>query len=121
MVIIKILGAIGLFASGAAAMHVTMCILLKKELDDMHTERCLMGSDFTRTLYNEKRAVAAYQGLCDIIKKRGYASVSDFNKLVGDTSGWKADKYGWRVLSDHRILKMGGSCVLCIPNPIPLD
>ena len=121
MIITKILGAIGLFISGAAAMYITIRILLDKDFDDARTKRCLMQSDFTRVFYNEKRAMAAYQELCDIIKKRGYASVSDFNKLVRETSGWEADKYGWRVLPDYRILKMGGGCVLCIPNPIPLD
>lgn len=59
--------------------------------------------------------------LVDLTEDYGMASVADLYDLVGVTSNFTDNKYGWDNLSSGRVVPVRGGYLLELPRPIVLD
>lgn len=59
--------------------------------------------------------------LVDLTEDYGMASVADLYDLVGVTSNFTDNKYGWDNLSSARVVPVRGGYLLELPRPIVLD
>jgi len=59
--------------------------------------------------------------LVDLIDNYDAATVSDFYDLVGMTSDFTDNKYGWRNLNRATVNRVRDGYILAMPKPIPLD
>lgn len=59
--------------------------------------------------------------LVDLTEDYGMASVADLYDLVGVTSNFTDNKYGWDNLSSGRVIPVRGGYLLELPRPIVLD
>lgn len=67
----------------------------------------------------EAEEVLSY--LVDLTEDYGMASVADLYDLVGVTSNFTDNKYGWDNLSSGRVVPVRGGYLLELPRPIVLD
>jgi hypothetical protein len=60
--------------------------------------------------------------LIEIVEQYGQATVSDLYGLVGITSAYTEQKYGWTTLQGANVQHVrGGGYLLVLPKPDPLD
>lgn len=59
--------------------------------------------------------------LVDLTEDYGMASVADLYDLVGVTSNFTDNKYGWDNLASGRVVPVRGGYLLELPRPIVLD
>ncbi len=60
--------------------------------------------------------------LCEIISVYGFAKVSDFYSLVGETErNFTNHNYGWENLSTATVMRVQDGWVVDLPNPMPLN
>jgi hypothetical protein len=86
-------------------------------------------SKLSRTRHNFDEIVLEDRGeaeevlnhLVDLIDDYGMASVADLYDLVGITSAFTDNKYGWDNLSTARILPVRGGYVISLPRTILLE
>lgn len=73
------------------------------------------------TLESRAEAVEVLSRLVDFIDEYGIATVADYYDLVGYTSNFTDNKYGWDNLSDVIPRRVRDGYVLDLPKPIVLD
>lgn len=59
--------------------------------------------------------------LVELIDTYGVATVSDFYDLIGMTSDFTDNKYGWKNLNRSSVNRVRDGYILSMPRPIPLD
>lgn len=60
--------------------------------------------------------------LCEIVSMYGFAKVSDFYSLVGETErNFTHQNYGWENLSTATVMRVQDGWVVDLPNPVPLN
>ncbi|MDF2800179.1 MAG: hypothetical protein K0S61_82 [Anaerocolumna sp.] len=75
--------------------------------------------DIVLESYDEAEEVLGH--LVDLITDYGQATVSDLYGLVGISSSFTDDKFGWDDLSRVRVSRARGGWQLNLPRAIPLD
>ena len=77
-------------------------------------------SDFREFVFDDKRdAEMVLSELCEAIDVYGWAKVSDFYSLVGETErNFTAQGYGWEALGSARIERVRDGWVIDLPRPI---
>lgn len=60
-------------------------------------------------------------GLVELIENYDVASVADFYDLVGATSDYSDNKYGWDNLSRASVTRVREGYILVLPKPLALD
>ena len=59
--------------------------------------------------------------LVDLIEDYGMVSVADFYELIGETSTFTDNKYGWVNLANATTSRVRGGYVIDLPRPVNLD
>lgn len=59
--------------------------------------------------------------LYEIVREYNQATVSDLYQLVGITSAYTDQKYGWTDLRGANVQHVRGAYLLNLPKPVPLD
>lgn len=59
--------------------------------------------------------------LYDLVEKYETATVADLYDMVGVTSSYTDDKYGWTDMQGARVVRAGRGYLLDLPRPEPLD
>lgn len=72
-------------------------------------------------LESRGEAEEVLSGLVDLIEEYGMASVADLYELVGVTSNFTDNKYGWINLSNASVSRVREGYLLDLPRPILLD
>lgn len=77
-------------------------------------------SDFREFVFDDKRdAEMVLSELCEAIDVYGWAKVSDFYSLVGETErNFTAQGYGWEALGSARIERVRDGWVIDLPRPV---
>ena len=87
-------------------------------------------SDHSRAVFDFGEIIIESRGeaeqvldtLIDVIQQYGQTSVSDLYGLVGITSAYTDQKYGWTTLQGSTVQHVrGGGYLLVLPRPVPLD
>ena len=79
--------------------------------------------DFREFIFDDRRdADMVLSELCEIIDTYGFAKVSDFYSLVGETERNFVDHgYGWDALGSASVERVRDGWVVDLPRPIPLN
>lgn len=77
-------------------------------------------SDFREFVFDDKRdAELVLSELCEAIDVYGWAKVSDFYSLVGETDrNYTAQGYGWEALGSATIERVRDGWVIDLPRPV---
>ena len=77
-------------------------------------------SDFREFVFDDKRdAELVLSELCEAIDVYGWAKVSDFYSLVGETErNFTAQGYGWEALGNATIERVRDGWVIDLPRPV---
>ena len=80
-------------------------------------------TDFREFIFDDRRdAEMVLSELCEIIDTYGFAKLSDFYSLVGETERNFTDHgYGWDALGSASVERVRDGWVLDMPRPIPLN
>ena len=78
--------------------------------------------DFREFVFDDKRdADMVLNELCEIIDVYGFAKVSDFYDLVGETErNFTLNGYGWEALGMAQVERVRDGWVVDLPRPLPL-
>ena len=81
------------------------------------------GADIREFVFDDRRdADMVLSELCEIIDTYGFAKLSDFYSLVGETERNFTDHgYGWDALGSASVERVRDGWVLDLPRPIPLN
>lgn len=79
--------------------------------------------DFREFIFDDRRdAEMVLSELCEIVDTYGFAKVSDFYSLVGETERNYTDHgYGWDALGSASVERVRDGWVVDLPKPIPLN
>lgn len=79
--------------------------------------------DFREFVFDDRRdADMVLSELCEIVDQYGFAKVSDFYSLVGETERDFTDhSYGWDALGSASVERVRDGWVVDLPRPIPLN
>lgn len=79
--------------------------------------------DFREFVFDDRRdADMVLSELCEIIDTYGFAKLSDFYSLVGESDRTFTDHgYGWDALGSASVERVRDGWVLDMPRPIPLN
>lgn len=79
--------------------------------------------DFREFVFDDRRdAEMVLSELCEIVDTYGFAKVSDFYSLVGETERNFTDHgYGWDALGSASVERVRDGWVVDLPRPIPLN
>ena len=72
-------------------------------------------------LESRGEAEEVLNNLVDLVVDYGMASVADLYDLVGISTSYTDNKYGWTNLSTARPVRVRGGYLLDLPRPMPLD
>lgn len=78
--------------------------------------------DFREFVFDDKRdADMVLNELCEIVDVYGFAKVSDFYDLVGETErNFTLNGYGWEALGSASVERVRDGWVVDLPRPVPL-
>ena len=81
------------------------------------------ATDFREFVFDDRRdAEMVLNELCEAIDVYGFAKVSDFYSLVGETERDFTDhNYGWDALGSASVERVRDGWVVDMPRPIPLN
>lgn len=81
------------------------------------------ANDFREFVFDERRdAEMVLSELCEIVDTYGFAKVSDFYSLVGETErNFTHQNYGWDQLGKASVERVRDGWVVDLPKPIPLN
>lgn len=72
-------------------------------------------------LFDRGEAEEVLLSLKDQIQRYGMVSVADFYDMIGQSSPFTANKYGWRDLNDATIERVRDGYSITFPKATPLD
>ncbi len=95
----------------------------KGEKKEERRERRRANFDYTDEIIFESRGDAelTLDALCDMCEQYGQATLSDFYDLVGETSNFTDEKWGWVDLGRASVRRSGRGYIIDLPKPYPLD
>lgn len=105
-------------------------IAYRKYYDDRSDSTRCSGGSRNRNTYDYDDIIFSNRGeaeevLCqmkELIVTYKIVRVSDFYDLVGVTSNWTADDYGWSDVSGATIVRtIRGEYMIRLPRPLPID
>lgn len=73
------------------------------------------------TLDSRGEAEEVLSALVDMVEDYGMASVADYYEMVGVTSNFTDNKYGWTNLSSASVSRVRGGYLINLPRVEPLD
>lgn len=77
--------------------------------------------DFEEILIDTRfEADSVLEKMYEMLSKYDAVTVSDLYSLVGITSEFTDEKYGWRSLSGSRVVRVSGGYLLDLPRPEPI-
>lgn len=85
-------------------------------------ERPRSHHDFTQYLFQTQGdAQAVFDKMFAVLEEYGLVTVSVFFELIEQPDTYVDNKYGWKNLSQTRIVRVQGGWIIDLPEPKPLD
>lgn len=86
------------------------------------TTRSMVGYEYDEIVIdNRGEAESVLDRMDEIVSTYGMVSVADFYDLIGVTSKYTDNKYGWTSISNAHIVRTRDGYMIKMPKALPLD